>query len=358
MRRTRETTRSAALPSRLVIIAAAAIMVAAASVASAQSSTPVTLDDFLGTTVGLGSGEMAQARSGKIAVTLLHTDMSRDVAVFGMVGMHTTRDAYMAHLRDMRALVSEHAERSGVINDPAQAGDVAAFSFDDSEWGDLRSCKVNDCNFKMPESLMRQFAQSVHWGTPGARRQTDSLMRGDLLDMVASYRTRGNAAMPRYDDTHGVQAGDAFVTLLSQSSFLTDYAPAFHNYLVNYPAGQLAGALDVIYWSVEKLPHLRPTLMLSQMVQYTTPSGVPLLVRKQIYANHYFEASFEVNAVFDAPDLAGGPGIYVVAVRRYRFDSLPGGFLNIRGRVRSQLQKLMQSDLERDRTMAEAKPPS
>ena len=353
MNRIREIIRFTAVRNALLISAATAITAVAAP---AQSVTPVTLDDFLRPTVGLGSNELVQARSGKVAVRLLQTGMNRDVAVFGMVGIHNTRDAYMAHLRDMRALISAHAERSGVIGDPAQHADVAAFSFDESEWGDLRSCRVNDCDFKMPESLMQQFARSVRWGSSDARRQVDSVMRIAMLDMVTSYRSRGNAAMPRYDDTHGVQAGDAFSALLAQSGFLGSYAPAFYNYLVNYPAGQLPGALDVVYWSVEKIPHLRPTLMLSQLVEYTPASGTPLLVRKQIYANHYFEASFEVMAVFDAPDLAGGSGIYVVAVRRYRFDSLPGGFLNIRGRARSQLQKLMQSDLERERTTIEVKP--
>ncbi|MEO7217766.1 MAG: hypothetical protein ABI026_06195 [Gemmatimonadaceae bacterium] len=349
----RKILRFTAARNALLISAATAITAVAAS---AQSVTPVTLDDFLRPTVGLGSSEMAQARSGKVAVKLLQTGMNRDVAVFGIVGIHTTRDAYMAHLRDMRALISAHAERSGVMSDPPQPADVAAFSFDESEWGDLRSCRVNDCDFKMSASLMQQFAQSVHWGNSDARYQVDSVMRTAMLDMVTAYTIHGNAAMPRYDDTHGVQAGDAFRALLAQSSFLGNFAPVFYNYLINYPAGQLPGALDVIYWSVEKIPHLRPTLMLSQLVEYTPASGTPLLVRKQIYANHYFEASFEVLAVFDAPDLAGGPGIYVVAVRRYRFDSLPGGFLNIRGRARSQLQKLLQSDLERERSTAEAKP--
>jgi hypothetical protein len=303
----------------------------------------------------MGGSELADARSGKVSVKLLHTDQSRDVAVFGLIGIHTTRDAYMAHFRDVRALISAHAEQSGAFSDPAADQDVAGFSFDDSEWGDLRSCKVDDCDFKMPESLMQKFARSVHWGSPEARSETDALMRTTMVDLVTAYRARGNSAMLRYDDTHGVHAGDAFAALLSQSGFLANSAPSLYNYLLNYPSAQLPASHDVLYWSVERIPRLRPTLTVNEMVDFTTPSGVPLRVRKQIYANHYFEASFEVFGVFDAPDLAGGPGIYVVGVRRYRFDSLPRGFLNIRGRVRSQLQKLMQSDLEQDRKAAELK---
>jgi hypothetical protein len=108
-----------------------------------------------------------------------------------------------------------------------------------------------------------------------------------------------------------------------------------------------------MYWSMDKIPHLRSTFTLNQMIVYTPSSGPALIARKQIYADHYFEAVLEVSAVFDAPDLAGGPGVYLVSVRRYRFDSLPGGILNIRGRARSQLQKRMQVDLERERKKVE-----
>ncbi|MEO8945516.1 MAG: hypothetical protein ABI338_03375, partial [Gemmatimonadaceae bacterium] len=75
--------------------------------------------------------------------------------------------------------------------------------------------------------------------------------------------------------------------------------------------------------------------------------------RKQLYADHYFESSVEISAIFDAPNLAGGPGIYLVSVQRFRFDNLPGGLFNVRGRVRSQLEKLLKSDLERERKAVE-----
>jgi hypothetical protein len=329
-----------------------------APAAFAQSATPLTLSDYLRSTIGLDASEIADARGGKVAVTLLHTDVSRDVTVFGMVGIHVTQAAYVAHMRDLQSVIAARAQRFGVIRNPVQPEDLAGFSFDESEWDDLKSCKKDDCDFKLPESLMHQFSQSVNWGGPHARQEVDSVMRSDMSDLVAAYRERGNAAMLRYDDTHGVLASDAFDALLGQSQFLQEYTPAFRNYLLNYPSSQLDGATNAIYWSVDNIPHLRPTFTLNQMVVYTPAAGTPLLARKQIYADHYFEASLEVSAVFDAPDLAGGPGIYLVSVRRYRFDSLPRGFLNIRGRVRSQLQKIMRSDLERERKTTESRPPA
>ena len=71
---------------------------------------------------------------------------------------------------------------------------------------------------------------------------------------------------------------------------------------------------------------------------------------KQIYADHYFEGALELFGAFDAPATPRGPAIYLISVRRYRFDALPsGGFLNLRGRVRGRLADAVRADLERER---------
>ncbi|MEO7043619.1 MAG: hypothetical protein ABI035_15260 [Gemmatimonadaceae bacterium] len=336
-----------------VVACLALVCASAPATALAQGSAPFSLNDFLRTTIGLDASQVTTAQQGRAATKLLHTDLNRDVAVFGVVGIHVTREAYLARLRNAQTLISARAQSYGIIEDPIRPNDMLGVFFDGSEWSDLKSCKFNDCSFKLPLTLMQQFAQSVDWRGDNAKAQVDSIMLRNMQALVTDYRARGSAAMPRYDDTNGIQASGAFAALLAQSQFLREYAPAFHDYLLNYPSSKLDGATDVMYWAMDRIPRLHPTFTINQLIVYTPPSGVALLARKQIFADHYFEAAFEVSAVFDAPDLVGGPGVYVVSVRRYRFDSLPGGILNIRGRVRSQLQKLMQSDLDRERQQAE-----
>lgn len=336
-------------------IIAACAMLACVSVtraAHAQNVAPP-LDEYLQTGAGLNAGEIAHAQKGDAVVKLLHTDVGRDVTVFGIIGIHITRDAYLARLRDIQSLVAARSQRFGIISDPVTPADIQNVALDPSEWKDLKGCHANDCDFKLSESSMKQFAQSVSWDAPNAQQQADSVMRLQIENLVTAYRADGNAAMPRYDDTKGVQASDAFAALLGQASYVQQYAPALRSYLVNYPADRPEGAVDVMYWSSDRIPHLRPTFTLNQMVVYTPPSGGALIARKQIYADHYFEAALELSTIYDAPALSGGAGIYLVSVHRYRFDALPGGFLNIRGRARSQLQKLMKSDLERERKALE-----
>ena len=67
-----------------------------------------------------------------------------------------------------------------------------------------------------------------------------------------------------------------------------------------------------------------------------------LVAAKQLYANHYFEAAVDLTSAIDR-----GTGIYLLTLRRYRFDNLPGGILNIRGRAIGALRDQLVADLRR-----------
>jgi hypothetical protein len=156
-----------------------------------------------------------------------------------------------------------------------------------------------------------------------------------------------------------VKSYEAFAALLDQSGYLRDFAPGLRDYLEHYPTRRPEGAHEVLFWEEDRLPHLRPTLSVSQMVMYTTPSGTPLVAVKQIYADHYFEGALELTGAFDAPPTSRGAAMYLITVRRYRFDALPsGGFLNLRGRVRGRLADAVREGLDRERKAVEDASPA
>jgi len=94
------------------------------------------------------------------------------------------------------------------------------------------------------------------------------------------------------------------------------------------------------------LPRLRPILSVTHLLVYTPPElpGMTLAAAKQLYANHYFETAIDLTS---AVDRGQGESIYVVVLRRYRFDNLPGGILNIRGRAIGALRDQLAADLRR-----------
>ena len=75
-------------------------------------------------------------------------------------------------------------------------------------------------------------------------------------------------------------------------------------------------------------------------------------VTRQIYADHYFEGMLDERIIVDRHDAVRGDGIYLMLLRQYRFDNLPGGVLNIRGRARSALQERVEADLRRAQAAA------
>jgi len=319
--------------------------------ASAMAQTPDAVNQYLHK-MGLDDAQIASAAAGRAVAKLIPSKNDRDVVSFGVIGVPVSAADYMKHALDPGRLIGAGSSRFHIIADPATPADVRDVVFDSSEYRDLKSCKPGDCNFKMPASAMKSFTDGINWSAADAKAQADAKLQAGMLEFINAYRSRGNDAMLVYDDNGGVRASAAYSALLAQSSELFDYAPPLQKYLTSYPANRPKGARDILYWSTGRPPKLRPTLTINHVVVYPSSSGTTLIARKQVYANHYFEGAFELLAVASAgPDAAAAP-IYLITVRRYRFDNLPGGVMNIRGKVRDGLVDATRSSLNRERAAA------
>ena len=319
--------------------------------ASAQNADPG-LGQYLAR-MGISAKEHEAAARGRAVAKLLPTTDNRDVAVIGIIGVNVLRSAAVAHVLDIERFLAASGTRAHRFATPPSPDDVREAAFANDEYRGLRHCRRGDCDFKLPASAMKGFVEQVDWSARDAKAQADARLRDDLLRLVADYTTRGNEAMPTYDDGHGVRAADAFGALLAQSSDFYTHVPELHHYLTSYPANRPDGARDLLYWSEDRLPRLRPTLTVSHVVAYALPAGASadaLVARKQIYASHYFEGALELLAVVGTDGASREPGAYLLTVRRFRFDHLPGGLLNIRGRVRRQMVDATRADLERQRS--------
>lgn len=347
--RTRRSSRVFPGVSTTLVTRAAALAVLATGRAFGQRAEPA-IEDYLRDSIGITARELSDVQRGTVLAKILSTQNPRDVTVFGMVQIATTRSAFVPRLMDAHRLVALRSPTSEIFDDPPNAANVRRVSVDPSEYKNLRNCRLEHCDFKLPAATMREFATQVDWTSDSAKTQVDSMARADVLRFVSEYAVAGSAAMIEYDDNHAVKSSEAFIALLDQSAYLRDFVPDLRDYLEFFPTHRPEGARDVLFWEEARLPHLRPTLTLSHMVLYTTPSGTPLVAVKQIYADHYFEGALELLAAFDAPPTSLGPAMYFVTLRRYRFDALPsGGFLNLRGRVRGRLADAVRADLERER---------
>ena len=326
--------------------------------ASAQSASAVSAEQYL-RTLDLGAAQLRAADAGQVVVKLLKTEDPRDVAVFGMVAVRVPRDSVVARAIERHGFVVAQGSRTGLFGTPPTAADVADVSFDRSEYKALRGCRPGDCDFKLSASAMQGFSGGVDWSSPNAKREADERLRTDVLRLVTEYETRGNAAMPTYDDGGGVRSADSFDAVLAQSApTLSAFAPELQRYLATYPSERPAAARDFIYWRELRLPRMRPTLLVDHAVVYTPPNAPAFVARKQIYASHYFEAALELLAAIEGEAEGGATVTYLITVRRFRFDYLPGGILNVRGRVRNHMVDAMRDDLTRERSGLDSAAPA
>ncbi len=282
-----------------------------------------------------------------MVVKVLATPNPRDVAVFGIVAVDAPRSRIVQRLAAFPgSLATPTRTRLGLFGEAPSAGDVEQVRVDDEAVGELRKCRPNSCNFKMPAADMSRVQRLL---ADGANRDAVArYVRQRMVEYVSDYRSRGNAALVVYDDRGGVKASEAFTELLAASPYLYRYVPRLHEYLRAYPAGRPSGARDALVWWQDEMPGLRPILGITHVTLYDTPElpGMSILSAKQLYANHYFEAAFDLLTVVDRAEAPGGA--YLVVLRRYRFDNLPsGGLVNIRGRVVGKLRDAMRNDLGR-----------
>jgi len=336
------------LVSRLLVISSLFLARSANAQARWQS-----LDEFLARGIRLSPQELAALGRGETVARLLPTREQQDVAVFGAVQVEVPRSFFVERQRDFaRAHRTPNRTQVQRFSEPAVDADVQALQVTNDDLKELRSCKPNDCNFKLPATDMVRFRSAVGAGGD-ARARVAAYARQRLVEYVNDYRTRGNAALAVYDDRGTVHASDALAAMLRDSSYVFSAVPSLGQYLLDYPRSTPPGATQVIFWSLDELPHLRPVVSIMHEILMSPPElpQTTVIAAKQIYANHYFEAGLEVLAAADRPtaSASGNPtAITLVAVRRYRFDHLPsGGLLNIRGRVANGLKDNVLADLKR-----------
>ena len=338
------------------LVAGASSLAVVSGTAISQAAQPppaVAAEQYL-RSLGLGASQLRAADGGQVVVRLIKTDDPRDVAVVGLMVVRASRDALVARALDRNGFVVAQASRAGLFRSPPSPADVAAVEVDPSEYKGLKSCRPGRCAFKLSASAMQSFTAGVDWSSPNAKAQADQQLRGDLLRLVADYERRGTAAMPTYDDGPGVRSADAFAAVLAQTApMLAAYAPELHRYLTTYPAGRPASAHDFVYWWEKRVPRMRPTLLIDHAVVYAPPNEPAFIVRKQVYATHYTEGGLDLLALLDGDVAAPAPVTRLIVVRRFRFDYLPVGLFNVRGRVRSRLVEVTRDDLTRERAAIE-----
>jgi hypothetical protein len=315
---------------------------------------PAGLPAFLRAGAGLDSVRIEAVGRGEAVVTVLDTELSREIAVFGIAAVGLSREAYVRRVFDFGDSTRPPTRRRfGIFSRPPAPDDVRDVVIAERDVKELKDCRPGACVMKLPATAMAHLHDAIDWSAGDTQAQVSVLARQGLIAYVTDYLTRGDAALVVYDDRGNVRASEAFADLLTATPQVYEYVPALQRYLIEYPAVALPDAVEVLFWSEDELPQLRPVLSVTHLVVHTPPErpDLTLVASKQIYANHYFEAAFDLTCFVEAAADGAGHGGYLVVLRRYRFDQLSSrGPLNLRGRAVDAVRRQLLADLERLQT--------
>jgi hypothetical protein len=309
---------------------------------------------LLQTLTNLDAKQVAEAERGDaVAITLDAADKT-EIAMLGVVRIPVPRAFYLDRVQTLTGfLASQTRSAAGAFADPAQAGDVSSLALEQSDARSLEKCKLFSCDVKLPADLMAKLRREL------ARSRdpepiTDSIMREWVVSYVNAYRADSSEELVVYDDTkRSVRSSEAFRELLSEPMPAGIDSQPFAQMLASPRSARPPEVTSRISWEMDRLSGLKPTLEVVERSIYS-PSTHPnesFLATKLLYASHYFESQIDFIMVADAESPAGTTEMYLIIVRRQKFDDLPsGGLFNIRGKAVKRLRDGLRATLANTRT--------
>lgn len=315
----------------------------------------------------LDAKKVASVDRGAAVAISLETPEKTEIAVLGVVRIEVPRAFYLNRARQLTGFLSPRTRSlSGSFSEPARPDDVATLALDPSDSKALAKCHPLECDVKLPAAEMEKFrAQLANSHSPAPR--ADSLMRDWLVAYVNAYRADSTEETVVYDDTkHPVRSSDAFRALLAEPMLAGLDAEPFAAMLATPRGGRPPAVASRISWELDHMPGLKPVLEVLERSMYSSAArpDVNWMSSKLLYASHYFESQLDFITVADAPSSPGSSAMYLVVLRRSKFDDLPsGGLFNIRGRVVRKLRDALRSTLsdtrdEFGKAYADSAPPA
>ena len=308
------------------LLCTSVICIVAASTGTAQTSF-AEFQKILQEKANFVQADFAALQFNQPIVRLAPVSDKREVAVSGVINISAGADEFLKSYRDSMRRKSNAAilEIGGFGKEPALA-DLQELTIDPSDIEDLKQCVVGDCEIKLSASMIERFRKEIDWESPDYQLKATNLFKQMLLEYVREYVTRGEAALIEYNDKRDqVSLANGQRALAAASSYIND--------ALADQKSDLRLVEDAIVWSKIKFG-LKPVLAINHITIYRRDRDVGpqvLIASKQIYANHYFNASHALTAFVSVPGAAAAG--YLVYENRSLADGLEGPFSKIKREV-------------------------
>lgn len=268
------------------------------------------------------------------------------VSIFGSIYIKADPERYVSLATDIeqtRKLPGYLAIRK--FSDPPQLSDFDTFSLEADDIKALEACKPDDCDVQLPAERIEDFQRLIHWNSPDATREVNTVARQMAFHTLQSYIHGGHAALGTYRDKKNPNVvAESFERLVSRAKALPVYLPDLHRYLLEYPKFKSRNIQSQFHW--EKVDFgLRPTLRIVQRITDREPSGTAFAVaEKQLYSSHYFQTALDITICVKDSAASGKNGFYLITMK----GSQQAGLTGLKGGlVRQIATKKSRSSLEK-----------
>jgi hypothetical protein len=119
---------------------------------------------------GLSKDEWAAVERGEVVSKVLDTHEKREVAVVGAAWVRAPKECFVEKFRDI-----EKFERNSAVlqiakfNWPIGWQDIASLTLEPGEVESLRTCRLGNCDVKLPAHTIRRLQHEVDWSAPDYR---------------------------------------------------------------------------------------------------------------------------------------------------------------------------------------------
>ncbi len=303
-----------------------ALVCSVAGVANGQT-TVGELQKALNSQGGFSETDFAALQQGQSVVKLAPVQDKREVAVAGLVSLRATAEEFLQSYRESLTKSSNAAVLEiGSFGAVPALTDLQNLTLEAKDIEDLKECAVGECQIKLSAAMIEHFAREVNWQAPDYTQQATQLFRTMLFEYVSDYRARGDAALINYrDKDNEVRLAEEHLALTKASGYLNDILRARGS------SAEFKPVEELIVWSKIKFG-LKPVIAVNHVTIYKREQDLGprvLAVSKQIYANHYFNASLALTSFVTLP----GPTSYLVYENRSRADGLEGAFSKLKRSV-------------------------
>ncbi|HEU4714940.1 MAG TPA: hypothetical protein VFS76_25490 [Pyrinomonadaceae bacterium] len=246
-----------------------------------------------------GADQIAALERGEPVAKLIPSSDPREVAVCGAVQIPADPEIALKAFQLTLSLKEKSLLQSGKFTNSPRVEDLASLTLSDGDIADLKTCTVGNCKLKLSQSMIERFQKNIDWTATDYKEQANHLFRLMMVEYVTAYLQKGDIALIEYaDQSPIVSLAREQESLLTSLLYVNEMAPEFVRQLKAFPrsAEPIEHSLS---WAMINFG-LKPVFVITNVATYrSNVDGVPrvLVLSKQIYASHYFDASLSLTAV-------------------------------------------------------------